>query len=97
MRRVTKAKKQSVEPSQDTGETMVVGRDATSTPTPILKPQTKMQKEAELLRQLQDEAAARDEENARRECPVPKPKGALGRLLGFDNGNSSNVAKADTR
>jgi len=45
----------------------------------------KLQKEAELLQQLQAEAAALDQENARRPCPVPKPRGALGRLLGFED------------
>jgi len=57
--------------------------------------QRKIAKETELLQQLQAEAAARDEENARRPCPVPKPKGALGRFLGFEDG--SEVAKQESR
>lgn len=40
--------------------------------------------EAALMRILQDETAARQDEAARRPCPVPKPKGVLGRWLGFD-------------
>lgn len=45
--------------------------------------------EALLLKALQDESAVRNEEDARRPCPVPKPKGVLGRLLGFDEENET--------
>ncbi|KIX08576.1 uncharacterized protein Z518_03232 [Rhinocladiella mackenziei CBS 650.93] len=41
-----------------------------------------LEDEAELFRELQREAEAL-EKNAR-ECPVPKPKGMVGRLLGFE-------------
>lgn len=43
-----------------------------------------LQEEAEILRALQSEHEALEKENARRECPVPKPKGVLGRFLGFN-------------
>lgn len=43
-----------------------------------------LQEEAEVMRALQAETEALEKENARRECPVPKPKGVLGRFLGFD-------------
>lgn len=43
-----------------------------------------LQEEAEIMRALQAETEALEKENARRECPVPKPKGVLGRFLGFD-------------
>jgi len=63
--------------------------------TKMSNQQRKMQKEADLLQQLQAEAAARDQENARRPCPVPKPRGALGRLLGFED--ASDTAKQVSR
>lgn len=43
-----------------------------------------LQEEAGIMRALQAETEALEKENARRECPVPKPKGALGRFLGFN-------------
>jgi cytochrome c oxidase assembly factor 2 len=42
-----------------------------------------LQEEAELFRQLQLEAEILEKEA--RECPVPKPKGWIGRVLGFDS------------
>lgn len=42
-----------------------------------------LQEEAEILRALQAETEALEKENARRECPVPKPNAVLGRFLGF--------------
>ena len=41
-----------------------------------------LQDEAELFRQLQLEAELLEKQA--RECPVPKPKGFVGRMLGFD-------------
>ncbi len=52
-------------------------------------PQTESKKsralrdEAELFRQLQQEAEILEKQA--RECPVPKPKGFIGKILGFDN------------
>lgn len=43
-----------------------------------------LQEEAEIMRALQAETEALERENARRPCPVPKPKGMLGRWMGFD-------------
>lgn len=43
-----------------------------------------LEDEAKIFRQLQAESAVLDAENARRPCPVPKPTGAIGRLLGFE-------------
>lgn len=43
-----------------------------------------LQEEAEILQALQAEGESLEKQNARRECPVPKPTGALGRFLGFD-------------
>ena len=47
------------------------------------KERSRLEEEALLFRQLQEEAAQLASQ--RRECPVPKPKGVVGRLLGFDN------------
>lgn len=44
-----------------------------------------MEEEAALLRSLQAEAAALEAESTRRECPVPKPGGVIGRWLGFQD------------
>ncbi|KAJ4550603.1 hypothetical protein HRR78_004372 [Exophiala dermatitidis] len=41
-----------------------------------------LEEEAALFRELQREAAALEKEA--RECPVPKPRGLIGRLLGFE-------------
>lgn len=49
--------------------------------------------EAEIMRALQAETEALEKENARRECPVPKPKGVLGRFLGFDGEKETEGAK----
>lgn len=46
-----------------------------------------MEDEAKILYQLQAEAQALEEASARRPCPVPKPKGVVGRLLGFEEQN----------
>ena len=44
-----------------------------------------LEEEAALFRALQREAEALEKEaREARECPVPKPKGILGRLLGFE-------------
>ncbi|KAL2429684.1 hypothetical protein ABEF95_009588 [Exophiala dermatitidis] len=42
-----------------------------------------LEEEAALFRELQREAAALEKEA--RECPVPKPRGLIGRLLGFED------------
>lgn len=52
-----------------------------------LDTRTKLQKEADTLRELQAEVAAKEEADARRECPVPKPKGVIRRLMGFEETN----------
>ncbi|KAJ9654469.1 hypothetical protein H2198_006478 [Neophaeococcomyces mojaviensis] len=89
MRRVKKikAQEQESEPLQEEGmlkelssrqRLALVSRNSTRLKS--------LQEEAETLRQLQAEAAAIERENARRECPVPKPKGMLGRLLGLETG-----------
>lgn len=43
-----------------------------------------LQEEAEIMRALRAETETLEMERARRECPVPKPKGVIGRFLGFD-------------
>ena len=50
-----------------------------------------LQEEAELFRQLEQEAKLL--EKNKRECPVPKPTGVIGRLFGFQNssGAASNA------
>lgn len=54
-----------------------------------------LHEEAEILRALQAETEALEKENARRECPVPKPKGVLGRFLGFSvEGSKDNVTSS---
>jgi hypothetical protein len=50
-----------------------------------------MQEEAVLLRRMQDEAARLEKEA--RECPVPKPSGWVGRVLGFDIKQNPTHAK----
>ena len=52
-----------------------------------------IEEEAALFRELQREAEALDKQG--HECPVPKPKGILGRLLGFEDKNM--VAGADEK
>ena len=47
------------------------------------KKASSVREEAELFRQLQQEAEMLEKEA--RECPVPKPKGFIGQILGFDN------------
>ena len=50
-----------------------------------------LQNEAELFRQLQQEAEILEKQA--RECPVPKPKGFVGKILGFDNRQPEPVAQ----
>lgn len=50
-----------------------------------------LQDEAELSRQLQQEAEILEKQA--RECPVPKPKGFIGKILGFDNRQPESVAQ----
>ena len=47
--------------------------------------------EAELFRRLQQEAAMLEKEA--RECPVPKPKGFIGQILGFNKRQQELVAQ----
>lgn len=97
MRRVRKLKK----PVSDSDLSIEIpsaspsNAEDASQSTRMSNQQRKIQKEAELLQQLQAEAAARDQENARRPCPVPKPRGALGRFLGFEDG--TEAAKQESR
>lgn len=79
MRRVRRVKK--------TDENVIGAAEAEATTSIPQGPNQRgntIKDEAEILRQLQAEAAAFEQENARRECPVPKPKGVLGRILGFE-------------
>lgn len=87
VRRVTK--KENNQEEEEPAANSPPRSSAASRPSPNQKGNT-IQDEAKLLQQLQAEAAALEQENARRECPVPKPRGALGRLLGFEEkqGNS---------
>lgn len=96
MRRVRKVKK-PVQVVEELDLAPAKVTDAVATTDHATRRQMKMQKEAELLQQLQAEAAAMDQENARRPCPVPKPKGALGRLLGFEDSDDTSPIKAETR
>jgi cytochrome c oxidase assembly factor 2 len=50
-----------------------------------------LEEEAALFRELQREAEVLDQQDAR-ECPVPKPRGVLGRLLGFEEKEGVTVA-----
>lgn len=51
--------------------------------------QKSLQDEAAMFKKLQEEAKVLKTESQDRECPVPKPRGALGRLLGFQEGHKS--------
>ncbi|ETN41913.1 uncharacterized protein HMPREF1541_03852 [Cyphellophora europaea CBS 101466] len=53
-----------------------------------------IQKEAAILRMLQEEA--RQLEQQARECPVPKPKGWVGRMLGFEGPSAPEQVAATT-
>ncbi len=59
--------------------------------------QTKnLQEEAALFRELQREAEILDQQDAgARECPVPKPRGVLGRWLGFEEREEVTVVAAE--
>lgn len=53
-----------------------------------------LSKEAAMFQQLQQEAEVlRAEAVKDRECPVPKPRGALGRWLGFDGDVRAQAGK----
>ena len=52
-----------------------------------------LQEEAELFRQLQHEVEL--VEKQARECPVPKPKGWIGRMLGFRKQELASDAPAE--
>lgn len=91
MRRVRKGKKTDNVTEQEAAD-LVKNNTSRSHARPHAKGNT-MEDEAAILRQLQAEAAILQQDNARRECPIPKPKGVLGRVLGFesdcDNGDAS--------
>lgn len=53
--------------------------------------QNTLEEEAAILRQLQAEDLLIREQAERRECPVPKPRGAIGRLMGFDGEKSTGM------
>ena len=54
-----------------------------------------LQDEAELFRQLQAEAELLDKQA--RECPVPKPKGWIGQMLGFQNPPSTTPSQSQSQ
>ena len=87
MRRVRKVKK-TADGAEAEQESTNIGQRAHSIAhtahTSMNRKGNTMQEEAEMLRQLQAEAAAHEDAKARRPCPVPKPKGVVGRLLGFE-------------
>lgn len=52
--------------------------------------------EVQSFRELQEEQQARTRtQKAGRECPVPKPGGVLGRMLGFEKGESRDGDEGD--
>lgn len=52
--------------------------------------------EVQSFRELQEEQQARTRtQKAGRECPVPKPGGVLGRMLGFEKGESRDRGEGD--
>ena len=53
-----------------------------------------LQEEAVLFRQLQAESAALDRQA--RECPVPKPGGWIGRMMGIESINIEKATKNGT-
>lgn len=53
--------------------------------------QNTLEEEAAILRQLQAEDLVIREQAERRECPVPKPRGVIGRLMGFDREKSTGM------
>jgi hypothetical protein len=64
-------------------------------PQQLSKTQTKaqreaqMQNEAEILKMLQEEARVLEKEAQHaRECPIPKPRGWFGKVLGFEEGKT---------
>lgn len=50
-----------------------------------------LEEEAAILQQLQAEDLAIREQAERRECPVPKPKGVIGRLMGFNGEKTTHT------
>ena len=70
-------------------------RTVQASQTEVEKSRT-LQNEADLFRQLQQEAEMLEKEA--RECPVPKPKGVIGKILGFDTRQQEPVPqqKIDT-
>ena len=54
------------------------------------KERARIEDEAALFRQFQEEAKMLEKEA--HECPVPKPGGLLGRLLGFQRDDKNDVS-----
>lgn len=81
MRRVRRVKKTAQEEGTDT---TTKAPSSPSVSTSQGQKGNTVEAEANIFNKLQAEADALESENARRPCPVPKPKGALGRLLGFE-------------
>jgi cytochrome c oxidase assembly factor 2 len=84
------------EPSQPTPMTTAAAErgDNALTPTRERK-DSPLGDEAALFRQFQEEAQILEKEA--RECPVPKPGGILGRLLGFQQDENEDVLAKSPR
>ncbi|EXJ78767.1 hypothetical protein A1O1_09169 [Capronia coronata CBS 617.96] len=82
MRRAPKEDSSASSPKQESaGLTEVLMRNAAARKG--LTQSKDLEEEAALFRDLQREAEALEKEA--RECPVPKPSGVIGRLLGFED------------
>jgi hypothetical protein len=76
------------------GNIIVANEDAQNSKqssTPQSKSSRSLHDEAELFKMLQKEAETVEKEA--RECPVPKPRGFVGRILGFEEQNAVEVSK----
>jgi hypothetical protein len=76
------------------GNIIAANEDAQSSKhssTPQSKSSRSLQDEAELFKMLQKEAETVEKEA--RECPVPKPRGLVGRILGFEEQKAVEVSK----
>jgi hypothetical protein len=76
------------------GNIIVANEDTQSSKqssTPQSKSSRSLQDEAELFKMLQKEAETVEKEA--RECPVPKPRGFVGRILGFEEQKAVEVSK----
>ena len=87
-----KRRKDSPEQVQDAPEALRAagGSNATDPAVRRNSKDTRIDDEAALFRQFQEEAKMLEKEA--HECPVPKPGGVLGRLLGFQqDGDRKNI------